>query len=121
MIADLAALDVGLGPALVSREGVHELLKRHRRDHGRVAQGLQLHVAAVVRALQLYDDEVGVGVDAQEIYPPRLSTSPQLLRRRPSDARRSRRSAHEEASGCLCVHDAFGTKAGFRERRQLSR
>jgi hypothetical protein len=39
----------------------------HRRDHRCVAQSLELHVAAVLGALELDHDEVGGAIEPEEV------------------------------------------------------
>ncbi len=64
------SLGVGsvLGP--VGAVGVGDLGEAHRGDHGRVADGLELHVATVVGSLQLDDDEPAGLVEGEEVDPP---------------------------------------------------
>jgi len=49
---------------------LHRLRKRHVCNHGGIPNRLQLHVAAILRALQLDDHQIGGAVDGQEIDAP---------------------------------------------------
>ena len=65
----------------ITSEHIGGLVEGHGRDHRRVAEGLQLHVAAVLGPLELDHHEVRVAVDAEEIdTPARLVPVPELLR-----------------------------------------
>jgi hypothetical protein len=57
-------------PIQVLAVDLHGPLERHGGYHRGVADGLKLHVAAVLRPLQLEDDEVGVLVHAQQVDAP---------------------------------------------------
>lgn len=48
---------------------IDRVLKLHRGDHRRVAKGLQFHVATGLCALEFNDDQVGAGVNAEQIDP----------------------------------------------------
>jgi hypothetical protein len=51
----------------VTFEDLHQLLEGHRGDHGRVAQGLQFHVPAVMRAFELQHNQASVPVHTQQV------------------------------------------------------
>lgn len=51
----------------VVRERVDGLVEGHGRHHRGVADGLELDVASILRALQLDDDQVGPAVDREQV------------------------------------------------------
>lgn len=65
----------------IASEHIGGLIEGHGRDHRRVEDGLQLHVAAVVGPLQLDHHEVRIAVDAEEVdAPARLVPVTELFR-----------------------------------------
>jgi len=54
----------------VGGEGFGHLAEPHRRHHGCVSQGLQLHVPAIVGPFQLDDHQAAGFVDRQEVDAP---------------------------------------------------
>lgn len=50
--------------------GVSDLGEAHRRHHGGIADGLELHVAAIIGALELDDDEAAGFVEGEEVDAP---------------------------------------------------
>src|SRR5262249_35805919 len=46
---------------------VHELREGHSRNHRCVPDGLQLHIAAILGALELDDDEICLLVNAEQV------------------------------------------------------
>ena len=53
----------------VAAEGTDRTVEGHVGHHGRVADRLQVHMPPVPGTLELYDDEIGMLVNAQEVYP----------------------------------------------------
>lgn len=47
--------------------GGRDLIKGHRGHHRRIAHGLEVHVASVLRSLQLDHNEMTLAVDGQEV------------------------------------------------------
>src|SRR5262245_31250918 len=64
----------------VSPESVDCLIKYHRRYHGGISDGLEVHVPPVLGALQLYNDEICCFVDSEKIdTTTRVLPFPELL------------------------------------------
>jgi hypothetical protein len=54
----------------VRRIGGSDIGEVERRDHRGISNGLEVHVAAVIGALQLDDDEASCPVDCQQVDAP---------------------------------------------------
>ena len=80
-IDEFLAVAVQSPTLAVFAEGVERLLGRHLRDHRCVADGLQLHVAAILGSFQLDDDELTVAIKSHQVDPaPDVLEVAELLR-----------------------------------------